>query len=85
MTPTIIDPHTARVRAVAISHDSRWLASAGEEGTAHIIDLKHREQPPRILRDDSIAAGIWSMAFDPQSSNLVIGVGGKAGALVLQT
>ena len=81
--PTLVDPHTARVRAVAISHDGRWLAGAGEEGTVHIIDLQHSEQPPRILRDDSIAAGIWSMAFDPQSSKLIIGVGGQKGALVL--
>jgi WD40 repeat protein len=68
--------HTKQVDSLAISPDSRWLATAGDDGTVHVYDLTHNDPVASALQfpgyEEDIE-GMVSLDFSPDSRWLASG------------
>ena len=62
--------HTGEVWALAIDREERWLATAGEDTTIRIWDLKSK-QLARTLRGHMSV--VMSLAFSPDGQRLASG------------
>ena len=62
--------HASAIRAMAISSDGRWLATAGWDNTAHIWSALARKPTDMFTLSGHVQA-ISSLAFSPDGSQLV--------------
>ena len=74
--------HEGGVNAVAISPDGKTMATGGEDGIVHVLQVAQPNKVDRLspARDDGAEEGrkrplpsIQSVAYTPDSSNLVVG------------
>jgi eukaryotic-like serine/threonine-protein kinase len=73
--------HSARVEAIAISPNGRWLASVGKDRTLAVQDIK---TGVLLFNWDRAAGTLSSVAFSPDSNNLaVVEAAGDTTSLVL--
>ena len=57
------------VRSIAVSADSRWLASGSENGTVRVFDLRDRAVPARALE---FPGNLNDLRFSPDSDSLAV-------------
>ena len=73
--------HTARVEAIAVSPDGRWLASVGKDRTLAVREIRTGEL---FFKWDGGHGTLSSVAFSPDSKNLaVVEAAGETTSLVL--
>jgi WD40 repeat protein/predicted Ser/Thr protein kinase len=84
--PTRVRQFPQPARAVAISPDARWLALGlthreheDDESGLAVLDLQAPEAAPRTL---ATAAGVWSLAFSPDSARLAVTTLSAAGRVL---
>ena len=64
-------PHQARVKRVKFSDDGTWLASAGEDASIALYDVRAMEMISPVLKGHT--ATITGLAFSPDSKTLASG------------
>ena len=70
--------HTNGIVAVAVSPDSRYAATGGNDATVRLWDLKEGKELRRL---NGISSSVWAVAFSPDGKQLL--AGNSAGQLGL--
>ena len=80
MDRNLVGMHPTWVESVAFDPKSRWLASAGGDGSVYLWNVDERE-PARALEETPGTEAAYCVAFTPDGRELV--VGGKGGSITI--
>lgn len=72
-TPISLGKHSAAVRALQISADGKWLASASDDGTCHVWPLGDMPPPAPVVLDHHGGEPLECLAIDAGSHWLATG------------
>lgn len=78
----IFSQHQAPAREVSFSNDDRYLASASDDGNLFVWDMESGNLSRTLLKDRQ-RAGVASVCFSPDSTQILLASGYRDGAVVL--